>query len=165
MAWLLLPFCSTDPYVRTAEAGGSYVGSDITSYETTCPNGSHVSAFNGRLDEVVAAIGPFNCTNGETLPLIGVSTIGKPWSHTAGSEGYTGVGIRAGVLLDQITLGGAFATATYGRIGGEDKGTQQCPNGTVVAGLFGNKTTESVLTIGLICRAPSVTGTCRLLPA
>ena len=63
--------------------------------------------------------------------------------------------------MDQIVLGGAFGTAPYGGNGGEAKGTQQCPPGTVVAGLYGKRSSSNVISIGLICRVPA-TGTCKL---
>jgi len=147
----------TDPSVsRTVEAGGSWSGTDLTTYEITCPTGSHISGFNGRLGNIVDAIGPFNCTNGQTLPLIGGSTGGSPWSHTAGNAGYISLGIRAGVLIDQVSFGGAFGTVVKGGSGGTAKANQTCPSGRVVAGLFGKKTPTNVITIGLICRAPAL---------
>ena len=159
-AWLLLPSCSTDPSVsRTVEAGGSWSGTGLTTYEFTCPTGSHISAFNGRLGNIVDAIGPFNCTNGQTLPLVGGSTGGIPWSHSAGNAGYNSLGIRAGVLIDQLTLRGAFGTFVRGGSGGVAKANQTCPSGRVVAGIFGKKSPTNVITIGLICRAPAL-GTC-----
>ena len=113
------------------------------------------------MGDILDTIGPFTCTNGETLPLIGGSTGGNPWSHTAGSAGYTAISVRAGALIDQVTLGGSFGMAPFGGNGGEDKGTQQCPSGMVVVGLFGKATGTNPITIGLICRA-STAGMCEV---
>jgi hypothetical protein len=144
---------STD--ARVPAQGGSWPYG-LFSYEVTCPAGSHISTFSGRSGDVADAIGPFTCTKGHTLPsLIGGSTGGEAWTHTAGTAGYTGVTVRAGTLIDEITLSGSFGSSSYGRPGGEHVGVLQCPPNMVVAGVFGQQTTTNPITIGLICRTPA----------
>jgi hypothetical protein len=145
----------TDGSFRTSEVGGSWSSGPMTPYEVICPVGSHIITFNGRrLGDINDAVGPFTCTNSQILPLIGNITGGTVWTHTAGTAGFTAVSIRAGTLINRITLMGSFGSASFGGTGGEQKATQQCPPGTVMIGAFGKRSTVNPVTIGLICRAP-----------
>ena len=148
---LLLLFPGASGVTRIAAQGGSW-SSGLTNYEVSCPIGSHISAFGGRSGDAIDAIGPFTCTNGQSLPLIGGSNGGNAWTHAAGNAGYTGLTIRAGTLVDQIRLLGTFGSSSYGLPRGVQVGTLQCPVGMVMAGVFGSRTTTNPIKIGLICR-------------
>jgi hypothetical protein len=138
--------------VRIAPQGGSF--SPTSAYERLCPPGARVVSISGRGGDVLDAIGPLTCSDGTTLAQVGGNG-GSPISHTAGSGGYAGIDVRAGVLLGAVTLvpvTGSTVTFGGGCGGGTAKPSLRCPSGFTVAGIFGSATPSTVITIGLVCR-------------
>jgi hypothetical protein len=147
--------CPPPPPVeaRIDPQGGSF--SPTSAYERVCPAGARVVSISGRGGDVVDAIGPLTCSDGTVLPVVGGGG-GSPFSHSAGAGGYTGIDVRAGVLLDAVTLvpvTGSSATFGGGRGGGTPKPTLRCPSQLTLAGIFGTTTPSDVISIGLICRS------------
>jgi hypothetical protein len=145
--------CGSSPApveVRIAPQGGGF--SPTAGYERLCPPGARIVSISGRSGNVVDAIGPLTCSNGQVLAPVGGGG-GSPFSHSSGPGGYLGIDVRAGTLLDRVTLFPVTgASAAFGGGGGSPRPSLRCPAGLTVAGIFGSATPSNVITIGLVCR-------------
>jgi hypothetical protein len=136
--------------VTIAAQGGSF--SPTTAFSRICPAGSYITAFNGRSGNVIDAIGPFRCSRGGgNLDMVGGWRGGRGWDHSS-YDGYIGISVNAGTLIDQITVFAGGDVVIKGGSGGRAKPRMTCPPGYKLAGVHGTTTTTNPITIGLVCR-------------
>jgi hypothetical protein len=96
-------------------AQGGTLPEDLSSYDLLCPTGQFVtgidiltdtiSVTDGRTD-VIAAIGPITCSDGSKVGNKTSSwTQAEVWTPRAPQgEGYSGINLRAGEIVDAISL-------------------------------------------------------------
>jgi hypothetical protein len=153
--------------VRISPQGGRF--SPTFAYERFCPPGAHIVSIEGRSGDVVDAIGPLTCSDGTILPRVGGHN-GNPFTTSTGVEGYSGINVHAGTLLDQLTFVPVKGpSVTFGGSRGDPKpslhfpgqpslprpaftaqASLHCPGQLPIAGIFG---TSDVISVGLLCRS------------
>lgn len=128
-----------------------------TRFEYVCPAGFIVTSINGRASDWVEGLGPITCSNGattSTFPVVASDSSGDAWSHNS-QAGYAGIGVVYDWSgLNQITLMPTTGNSvTFGSTDGTS-GQLTCPNGTVIAGVFGSADPGSpfIYSIGTVCR-------------
>lgn len=128
-------------------------------YNILCPPGTYVTSFPISKNSAnwIGSVGPIGCSDGSTVGVIlGIQFTTQQYTD-ASSSGYTGLTVRAGMVLDRLTF--APSGNTYGGDGGGPKPPMNCPAGTQVVGIFGvHAVAYYVITMGLYCAAICPTG-------
>lgn len=107
-------------------------------------------------DDYIRVLGPLTCSDGTTLPAVGVSnTALKPWTN-AFPMGYMGVkAVFNAYAVYEMEVGGtSFASTNWPVAYTQDE--LKCPRGTLMAGLYGFwvgvNTWAAFVRLGLVCR-------------
>lgn len=153
--------CTGNQDFTVAPRAGS--ATPTSSFAILCnmmPTAAYVTGINGSIGTQLNRIGPVTCSDGVT-PVIrsngtwvsttGGGSGGTAWSHTSSPAGYKGITVQASTAIDRITLNPVYpgTPVSYGGTGGAEL---RCPDGFVLAGLYGQATATAVLSIGIFCR-------------
>jgi hypothetical protein len=114
------PSCSSPPEERVAPKGGSLAEEVfLAPYKLSCPTGAFVTGVNIRegpyifdesvpsgVTDAIAAVGPIECSDGSKVGTKEPLTVGQQdWNNRAQEgEGYSSITLRAGQVVDAISL-------------------------------------------------------------
>ena len=125
-------------------ARGNPEGPNVAPFQRVCPPGSFVTAFYGRAgSRWIHALGPLFCSDGTTLKATNGAAGGITFGD-ASPRGYSGASVSVGtadsgigVITSIILNRSTTALPLYG-VRGSVQLRLACPEGAVVAGVYGN---------------------------
>jgi hypothetical protein len=165
-----LNFNTRQAYELNCRAGTFLTGINVTTNLGVARSTYDRGNFFNLVPNSVEGLGPLSCSAEGSETFTGSSAVPEPLSPSfPGSApvtsfqqsptGYTGIKLRAGLILDAITLVtvGGEEQGPFGGIGGGPV-TVACPSGQVITGLFGDalysipEGVGRVMTVGLRCK-------------
>lgn len=119
-----------------------------------CAGQAYVTGIAGAALHKVLGLGlSLNCSDGSQVPLAAGTLSGGAAFSLQSSSGFVGFTARSGALMEQLgVITAAGEVKVYGGSGGDPSGEARCPEGTLVAGVFGEAQSTAMLSLDVYCR-------------
>lgn len=144
------------PYPERApvRAGGDASQDSHRDYELLCPPRTVVVAFAGGAGDWLDRLGPLTCSDGSQTGMTNDGNGGGPFNIVSTSF-FLGISdVMTGSWIDRVYIRTGSGTESYhGNNENARQGPSLCPQGSVLAGIYGRGTDSIVSAVGAICRA------------